>query len=88
MFAKISQNLNLKKDIKFFQTVISNTHNQKTKKVLEDLLKELKKNIEIVDLIHNENNSLIDPLSCRENVETIFQLRKEINKIIKDLQST
>lgn len=77
------------KELSFYKKQTANIHNSKVKKHYEDLLKDFEENSKYIDLAHNSNASgIINPISVRENVENLYIIRRQLQKIIKDLNNT
>jgi hypothetical protein len=84
---KIKHSNKFKKDYAQYKRDIEKISNERVKKECYTLLNKLVEEYNYIDAVHDIVNKSIDPIKVRENVEQSVNLRRKLNKIIKDSKS-
>lgn len=83
---KISENPTYQKDVKRFDKAIQLIENKKRQSYYMKVFNEFKALTEIIDNNHNSMaNAKIQPLTIRDNVKDLQDLRYQLNQLCKDL---
>jgi hypothetical protein len=81
---KLTRNQRVKEDIEKYTAAVGKITNNAIKRQYEILLKDFKKQIQLIDEGHSTyNNGYIDPRNNRENVERLISIRTKLDKLIK-----
>ena len=73
------------KDSKRYRLEIQNIDNPDFKKHAENLLRALEKQCKLISEAHNPSNTKsIDPRTARDSIKRSVDLRRELDKFIKD----
>lgn len=81
---KIRNSNKFKKDFAQYKRDIEKISNDSVKKECYILLNKLIEELNYIDAVHDITNKSIDPKRVRENIERSVNLRRNLNKIIKD----
>lgn len=88
MFPKLSKNSKYKIDLEKYASAIDKIQDIKIKRKFYNLLQDFRKNCELIDSAHNYyNNGKIDPRNIRNNVSHMLDQRKQLEKMLKDLDN-
>lgn len=84
MIVSITQSQRFKSEFNDFQNKINNLTDIKTKEQATKMFVELKTQIQLVDNSHSTKGNYLrlDPRLVRENVFTIVELRKQLQKLL------
>jgi len=83
---KVKQSKKFKKDYAQYRRNLDKITNDQARKNGYELLNKLVEQFNLIDAVHETTNTSIDPTKIRENVETSVQLRRRLNKLIKESQ--
>lgn len=85
----LNKNNKFKHDLDLFEDVINKITNPILLKETKTLKKKFLEQIEIINTGHSGRfGGYINPMSLRENVEMVYNIRKKLHRINKDLDST
>lgn len=81
---KLIRSQRVKEDIEKYTNAVEQITNTAIKRQYEILLKDFKKQVQLIDEGHSTyNNGFLDPRNNRENVERLTEIRTKLNKLIK-----
>lgn len=84
---KITNSEKYKKDLRLYKAAIESVTDERVKQEYQTLLNKLSEQFKLIDAAHDTVNKDIDPVQVRENVENSVQLRRRLDKIIRDFKS-
>ena len=84
---KIKKSNKFQNDYKLILKDIEKITNENKKQECYSLLSNLIEHLNLIDGAHDITNRGIDPTQIRENVEMSVEIRKKLQKIIKDFKS-
>jgi len=80
---------NYERDIKMFEFEINNLKSEKGKKLCNDILEQIKQQMDIIKRGHSSyNGGFLNPQFVRENVNTLCSLRNKLKKLISQSKRT
>ena len=82
---RLNDSKKVKKEYKTYQYVIDNIENSDVKTHGQSLLDNLTHECNLVDQRHDPSNNIkIDPVSLKENISRIVEIRRQLNQLVKD----
>lgn len=82
---RLNDSKEVRKEYKTYQHVIDNIENSDVKAHGQLLLDNLTHECNLVDQRHDPSNNIkIDPVSLKENISRIVEIRRQLNQLVKD----
>ena len=85
---KIKTSKKFQKDLLMYKAAIDSITDESEKQEYQTLLNKLIEQFKLIDAAHDTVNRDIDPTQVRDNVERSIQIRRQLNKIVKDFKSS
>ena len=73
------------RDYKRYTLAVERIVDDKTRQQAQQLLLQFKTQSNIIDEAHNSrNNGSVDPRNVRDNIQTLVEIRQELERLIQD----